>query len=140
VVIGNTGGDTLSGGRGDDTIHGDSGNDKLFGNQGVDALFGGDGSDDLWALAGADVALPGADSLTGGAGNDKFHARDGEPDVVDCGSGKDSAQLDLVDTIADATPARPKGACETVQRAQPKTGQDNPENKTESPSEDALQA
>jgi Ca2+-binding RTX toxin-like protein len=139
-VVGNTGGDTLSGGRGDDTLFGDSGNDKLFANQGVDVLYGGDGGDDLWALAGADVALPGADSLIGGAGNDSFHARDGEPDVVTCGPGKDTAQLDFVDVIADARPGTPKGTCETVQRAKPKAGQDNPENKTELPGPDAQES
>jgi hypothetical protein len=84
--------------------------------------------------------LPGVDSLTGGAGNDSFHTRDAEPDVVNCGSGRDTAMLDLVDVIADATPARPKGSCETVQRAKPKKGQDATENKTESPSQDALQS
>jgi Ca2+-binding RTX toxin-like protein len=139
-VVGNTGRDTLSGGRGDDTLFGDSGNDKLFGNQGVDVLYGGDGADDLWALAGADVPLPGVDTLTGGAGNDSFHTRDGEPDIVVCGPGRDNAQLDFVDVIADARPGSPKGSCETVQRAKPKAGQDNAENKTEQPSQDAQEA
>ena len=60
--------------------------------------------------------------------------------MVTCGPGKDSAQLDLVDVITDATAAKPKGSCETVQRARPKKGQDNTENKTESPSQDGLQA
>ena len=122
-------------------VFGDTGADKLFGNQGADVLFGGDGNDDLWGLAGSDVALPGSDTLHGNAGNDSFHTRDGEPDVVDCGPGKkDVAFLDNVDLIADATPANPKGSCETVKRAAPRRGQDNPENKTESPSQDALEA
>jgi Ca2+-binding RTX toxin-like protein len=140
-VIGNSGNDTISGGRGDDTLFGDSGGDRLLGNQGADVLFGGDGNDDLWGLASSDVPLPGSDTLHGNSGNDSFHTRDGEPDVVECGDGKkDVAFLDSTDVIADATAANPKGSCETVKRAAPKRRQDDPENKTESPKEDALEA
>jgi Ca2+-binding RTX toxin-like protein len=140
-VIGNAGNDTLSGGKGDDVLSGDSGGDKLFGNQGADILLGGEGNDDLWGLASSDGPLPGSDTLRGGSGNDGFHTRDGEPDVVECGPGKkDVALLDRADVIADATPANPKGSCETVKREAAKSGQDKPENKTESPSEDALEA
>ena len=56
-----------------------------------------------------------------------------------CGPGKDVANLDGVDAIADATASNPKGSCETVRRAAPKKGQDATENKTEGPPQDALQ-
>ena len=82
------------------------------------------------------MPLPGVDTLHGEDGNDTFHTRDGEPDRIDCGNGKDSALLDFVDVIVDATPANPKGSCETVKRAAPKANEDAPENKRESPEDD----
>ena len=113
--------DLMSGGRGDDTQIGGAGGDTIYANLGVDKTFGGSGNDRLWALAAADVALPGVDTLHGEDGNDTFRTRDGEPDHIDCGPGtKDNAQLDLVDVIVDATAANPKGSCETVKRAAPK--------------------
>jgi Ca2+-binding RTX toxin-like protein len=138
-VNGNGENDTISGGFGDDVLMGDSGNDTIYGNTGVDQLFGGAGNDSLFALAGADASLPGADVVHGETGNDSIHTRDNEPDLVDCGPGKDSARLDFVDVIFDATPANPKGSCETVTRAAPKKGEDAAENKRESPPEDARQ-
>ena len=67
------------------------------------------------------MPLPGVDTLHGEGGNDTFRTRDGEPDLIDCGTGpKDKALLDLVDVIVDATAANPKGSCETVTRAAPK--------------------
>ena len=83
------------------------------------------------------MALPGVDTLHGEDGNDTFFTRDGEPDIIDCGTGtKDNASLDSVDVIMDATPADPKGSCETVTRAAPKAKQDAQENSRESPEED----
>ena len=38
--------------------------------------------------------------------------------------------------IVDATPANPKGSCETVTRAAPKAKEDAPENARESPADD----
>jgi len=37
-----------------------------------------------------------------------------------CGPGNDTAILDKVDVIVDATPANPNGSCENVRRADPK--------------------
>jgi hypothetical protein len=83
------------------------------------------------------VPLPGVDTLRGEGGSDTFRTRDGEPDVIDCGTGtKDKALIDLVDVIVDATAANPKGSCETVTRAAPKAKEDAPENARESPSDD----
>jgi len=122
---------------GDDVLYGGSGNDSLYGNLGADELIGGSGNDTLWGLASADVPLPGVDTLRGESGNDTFRARDGEPDLIFCGEGRrDRALIDFADAIADATPANPKGSCETVTRAAPKAKEDAPENARESPGED----
>ena len=131
TVNGNFGRDLISGGPGDDRSTGGPGNDKIFANRGVDESFGGDGNDVLWALARADVPLPGVDTLHGENGNDRFRTRDGEPDVIDCGAGRDTAVLDEVDVIVDATSANPKGSCEVVKRAAPKPKEDNEENDEE---------
>ena len=109
----------------------------MYGNQGADELVGGAGNDTLWALTLADVPLPGVDTLRGESGSDSFRTRDGEPDVIDCGDGRSNrALIDLVDVIVDATPANPKGSCETVTRAAPKAKEDAPENARESPADD----
>jgi len=133
---GENGNDRMAGGTGDDTQNGGSGNDLIFANLGQDTTFGGEGNDRLWAMAFADVAQPGIDTLHGEGGGDSFYTRDGEPDRIDCGPGKDNARLDTVDVIVDATPANPKGSCETVSRAAPKAGDDRAENARESPEDD----
>jgi Ca2+-binding RTX toxin-like protein len=68
----------VDGGAGNDTITGGSGNDSLAGGAGDDSITGGSGFD----------------TLRGGAGNDRLFSRDGFPDIVDGGSGSDSAQVD----------------------------------------------
>jgi Ca2+-binding RTX toxin-like protein len=78
------------GGSGADRITGSSGANSFKGNGGNDTLFGGDGNDTLDGGAGAD-------QLVGQAGNDRFYARDGVIDIVDGGSGTDSAQVDKTD-------------------------------------------
>ena len=136
-VFGDGARDLVSGGLGDDVLLGGSGNDSVYGNQGADELVGGAGNDALWALTLADVPLPGVDILRGESGSDTLRARDGEPDVIDCGDGRsDKALIDFVDVIGDATAANPKGSCETVTRAAPKAKEDAPENARESPSDD----
>jgi Ca2+-binding RTX toxin-like protein len=132
---GENGNDLMAGGTGNDTQNGGPGNDRIFANLGVDTTTGGDGNDDLWALARGDVQGPNdqtADTLDGGNGNDTFHTRDGEADRITCGEGKDTALLDNVDVITDATAANPNGSCEKVVRKDPKPG--------EAKSEDAQQA
>ena len=51
---------------------------------------------------------------------------------ITCGPGKDTALLDNVDVITDATAENPNGSCEKVVRKDPKP--------SESKSEDAQQA
>jgi hypothetical protein len=140
-VFGDDGRDLVSGGRGADVLVAGSGNDAVYGNEGADEAVGGAGNDTLWGLTLADVPLPGVDTLRGESGSDTFRTRDGEPDQIDCGEGrKDRALVDFVDVIVDATPANPKGSCETVTRAAPKAKEDAPENSRESPSEDSRES
>ena len=75
--------DTLNGTARDDTLRGRGGDDVLKGLGGGDLLMGG----------------PGRDKLYGGAANDRLLARDGQPDIVDCGPGSDSATIDARDRV-----------------------------------------
>jgi hypothetical protein len=96
-------GDKLNGLAADETIEGGDGDDCLFGGLGDDTLRGGPGDDEL-------VGDRGDDRLLGGAGNDTLDARDGQADLVDCGPGVDSANVDAVDDVV---------ACENVRRSTP---------------------
>jgi hypothetical protein len=117
----------MAGGTGNDVQYGGDGNDRIFANLGQDTSYGEGGNDDLWALARGDVT-PGpngevdqvGDTHDGGPGNDTFHTRDGEVDRITCGDGFDTALLDNVDVITDATAANPNGSCEKVVRKAPK--------------------
>jgi Ca2+-binding RTX toxin-like protein len=129
---------------GNDTSHGGAGNDRIFANLGQDVSFGDDGNDDLWAMARGDVDpnVPldtVGDNLNGGNGNDTFHARDGEVDMITCGEGNDDARLDTVDVITDATPTNPNGSCERVVRQAPQANEDQAENQQQSQSDDNRQ-
>ena len=55
----------------------------------------------LRGLGGDDLLVggPGRDKLYGGTANDRLFARDGQPDVVDCGPGRDSATIDRKDAV-----------------------------------------
>ncbi len=134
---GENGHDLMAGGTGDDTQHGGNGNDRIFANLGQDTSYGDAGNDDLWALARGDVRGAGVDqvgdTLDGGAGDDRFHTRDGEVDRVTCGDGNDTALLDNVDVITDATAENPKGSCETVVRHAPRSKDSASEDQQQSP-------
>jgi Ca2+-binding RTX toxin-like protein len=94
-------GDTLEGGPGDDTLIGSFEGDQLDGGPGNDVLRGGASADLL-------VGGPGRDTLLGGGGQDLIQARDGERDVVSCGTnaGKttgpeaDQAYVDAIDKVS----------------------------------------
>jgi Ca2+-binding RTX toxin-like protein len=77
-IIGTQGPDRIEGRGGNDTIRGRGGNDVLKGDNGGDTLNGGRGFD----------------RLNGGRGGDTIQARDGHPDLIDCGTGKDTAIVD----------------------------------------------
>lgn len=143
-ILGGAGSDLAIGGSADDRLLGGPGNDRLFGGPGNDVVYAGfghdlmvgnAGNDDLWSLAAADVAVPGVDTLHGQDGNHRFRTRDGEADSIDCGTGRDTALLDNVDVIVDATAANPNGSCEKVKRKTPSPRDQQKENGTESPRE-----
>jgi dipeptidyl aminopeptidase/acylaminoacyl peptidase len=78
LLVGGDGANTICGGARNDTLIGGDGNDRLLGGSGDDYLAGGRGSD----------------SLDGGPGDDRIDARDGVPDFVIGGEGRDTALLD----------------------------------------------
>ena len=92
-------GDTLLGGDGNDVLVGDSRDDLLRGGHGADRLAGGRSSDHLVGGRGSDV-------LHGQRGRDSIYARDGERDVVTCGTNdggnpeRDEVWADRLDRIS----------------------------------------
>ena len=118
LFIGSAGADGFNGSAGNDEIHGAGGDVDLRGSDSEDRVFGDAGDD--FVEGGYD-----ADRVDGGPGNDgifgdiagcsascipdedELFARDGEPDVVDCG-GPGSAQVDGLDTV--------QGGCVFVDR------------------------
>lgn len=101
TVTGTSRNDVLRGTSGNDVIRGLAGNDRLFGLAGQDRVDGGPGADQITGGAGRDT-------LNGGPGADLILARDGEGDVITCGSGRDRVVGDRVDRVARD--------CELVQR------------------------
>ncbi len=105
VLVGGPGDDVLDGGAGKDQLHGGPGRDQLYGRAGNDGLFGGSGNDRLFGASGVDRLVAGggndvllgggnSDTMLGGTGRDTFFARDGRRDVVNGGSGRDTATID----------------------------------------------
>ena len=92
VICGRGGNDTVYGGEGHDLIRGDYGNDRLYGQGGREYIVGGPGADVLRG-GGRD------DELLGGRGADVLLARDGVPDLVHGGPGRDRARADRVDGL-----------------------------------------
>lgn len=74
----------ITGTDGADTLVGTPGNDEIRGWKGNDRIDGG----------------PGEDSLYGGADDDHISANDGARDMLDCGSGNDSVDVDSLDSVA----------------------------------------
>lgn len=91
-------GDTLLGGAGDDILIGTGTGDLLRGGRGADRLFGGMSRDVLYGDSGSD-------RIDAQAGRDFVHARDGERDLVLCGTNhgttpeRDEAWVDDVDVV-----------------------------------------
>jgi acid phosphatase type 7 len=90
TVIGTDDDDVLEGTLIADVFCGLGGNDVITGGAGDDIAFGGPGDDVI-------TGGPGADRLYGGPGRDTFHARDGFPDRIDGGAGRDRADLGRLD-------------------------------------------
>ncbi len=93
TIYGRGGNDRLNGGPGNDLLSGDAGHDRLNGGAGDDTLLGGGGRDIITGGAGSDV-------IAGGNGNDTIRARDGVPDRITCGPGRDRVTADKVDDVA----------------------------------------
>lgn len=105
-------GDVLLGGAGNDQLTGGSLPDRLNGGPGDDTLHGGPNRDVL-------TGGPGRDRLDGEGGSDRIFARDGERDIVDCGTNtgrtnrtpeRDVAFVDSLDGVSH---------CERVLRSKP---------------------
>lgn len=96
---GGEGRDRLFGRFGDDDIHGEAGNDELEGGRGEDTLDGGPGSDTLNGGFDDDV-------LRGGTGNDRITAVAGGVDDIDCGPGRDRADVDRNDIVRNCEDVR----------------------------------
>jgi hypothetical protein len=81
------------------TFDGGPGDDQLGGSPGADVLRGGPGADGLDGHGGSDAVDPGPgrDAVADSGGDDVIDARDGEPDFVDCGPGRDTGVFDAVD-------------------------------------------
>jgi Ca2+-binding RTX toxin-like protein len=65
------------------------------------------------------VPVSGGDTLFSGAGNDTVFVRDGETDVVGCGSGRDVVFADDLDVV--------RRSCERVRVGEPRPSDDNTE-------------
>jgi len=92
AIYGKAGGDSLHGRAGNDVIYGGRGDDVLKGGEGNDVEYGGEGNDSIWVGRGADAEY-------GGPGDDVLHALadDNRLDIVDCGSGRDIAWLNVAE-------------------------------------------
>jgi Ca2+-binding RTX toxin-like protein len=110
AVLGTNGPDTLTGGGegevvvgfgADDRLRGEGGHDCLVGGPGADRLTGGDGHDRIAGGGGRDVLIGGAgvNVYDAGGGNDLVRARNGRPESVRCGSGRDRAYVDRRDRV-----------------------------------------
>lgn len=95
--VGTAKGERLVGTKGNDTLEGRNGADNLIGKGGRDLLLGGGGKDRLQGDGGRDSfnmldgeALP-------APGRDRIYARDGHPDSINCGAGRDLAVVDEVE-------------------------------------------
>jgi hemolysin type calcium-binding protein len=129
-TVGADGADTFSGGPGFDTVNygsrtvpltitvGDGqANDGAAGeNDGIsdaEEIIGGSANDTIVGSSAGETLIGGggADVLRGGGGDDTIDAVDGQHDSVSCGTGKDIANLDLVDTLL-----APGNDCESITR------------------------
>jgi hypothetical protein len=84
-------------------IDGGSGNDRILGQSGKDEIDGGSGDDNINGGESDDTIIggPGTDRIVGGNDDDTIDVRDGERDVVTCGTGnEDGVTADPVDSVA----------------------------------------
>jgi len=89
-LVGRGAADRLRGGKGRDVVRGGMGHDVMRGGKGHDVLRGGKGRDGFEMRRGRALPAPGSDRIL---------ARDGRPDEINCGAGKDD--IALVDAVED---------------------------------------
>src|SRR3954451_21946236 len=88
----------IVGTNGDDELDGAGGNDHLIGKGGRDVLIGGRGDDKLTGDGGRDSFNMTSDGqVLSAPGRDRIYARDGHPDSINCGAGRDLAVIDAVE-------------------------------------------
>ncbi len=110
VVLLGAGHDFVNGAMKTDVVRGGAGDDWIRTGIGADDIAGGPGDDKLVGDDGRGIVRgdDGNDSVYGGAGDDRLYADDSAADVVSCGSGRDTAQVDRTDRVRDCeTLARP---------------------------------
>ena len=90
-------------------VVGGGGNDTLRTGFGAEFL-GGPGDDVLEGGPGEDIFNADGDFDQSGQGNDTIRARGGGKDLIDCGPGRDTAEVDAKDVAADRS--EPDGGCE----------------------------
>jgi dipeptidyl aminopeptidase/acylaminoacyl peptidase len=102
TIVGTSAAETIQGARGDDRLTGSGGADQIAGEGDRDRMSGGRGSDVMFGGSGNDQVDGGRgrDSLLGGTGNDLIRARDGLPDRVTCGPGRDRVLADRLDSAS----------------------------------------
>ena len=110
TIFGGEGADILSGNGDADRLEGGPGADRLKGSIGDDRVIGGGGSDRLDAGPGNDIvnALEGADEVFAGNGDDRVYAVDGRRDVIHCGEGSDTVDVDRGDRVLNCEKVRIK--------------------------------
>jgi Ca2+-binding RTX toxin-like protein len=96
LLRGTPGADVLMGTPGNDLIYGLGGADRIDGRGGNDVIYGGNGPDRIAGGPGSDVLIGGwdRDVLRGNAGNDRLRGRDGIPDTMFGGRGRDRVRFD----------------------------------------------
>lgn len=87
-LVGTAKADRIDGGAGGDILRGRGGDDRLIGGKGGDRISGGKGVDQINTQDGEPLASPGRDVI---------RARDGGPDEINCGAGRDRAYVDVTE-------------------------------------------
>lgn len=84
-----------------DHLAGTAGRDHICARPGADRIDGGAGNDWIEAGSGADTIIGGRgrDTIDAGSGGDLVFVRDGERDVVDCGTEQDVVAADQLDVL-----------------------------------------
>ncbi len=110
-LYGGKGSDQLYAGRGSDVIRAGKDADRVYAGTGSDKVYGEKGNDRLYGQNGNDRLNggKGRDRIYGGRGNDRIDARDGQRDVVRCGSGRDTAKVDRKDRVSGCEKVRRRG-------------------------------